>query len=76
MAMSASEFKENMEHVFKEVLETGAPVEIELNGQTLQLAKKGKLKLDGLVSRPEFIQGDPEDLVHIDWSGEIDGDLP
>ncbi|MDA0839285.1 MAG: type II toxin-antitoxin system Phd/YefM family antitoxin [Planctomycetota bacterium] len=75
MAMSASEFKENIEHVLEEVLETGTPVEIELNGQTLRLAKKGG-KLDNLISRPEFIQGDPEDLVHIDWSGEINGDLP
>jgi hypothetical protein len=27
-------------------------------------------RLDRLVARPDFIKGDPEDLVGLDWSHE------
>lgn len=33
-------------------------------------------KFQRLVSRPEVICGDPEDLVDLSWEGEVDLDLP
>jgi len=32
-------------------------------------------KLDNLIYRPEVIQGDPEELVQINWVDEVDLDL-
>jgi antitoxin (DNA-binding transcriptional repressor) of toxin-antitoxin stability system len=69
MAIKATAFRQNLYRVLDEVLETGAPVEILRRGKILRLVpapQKGKM--ERLVPRPEVITGDPDDLIHCDWS--------
>lgn len=70
MTMRASALRENIYRILDEILETGVPVEIERKGKLLQIAPlESPKKLANLKPR-DFIVGDPEDLVHLDWSGE------
>lgn len=71
MGMTASKLRENIYRVLDEILATGVPVEIERNGRTLRIvADDASDRLERLVRRPEAVVGDPEDLVHLDWSSE------
>jgi hypothetical protein len=71
MAITASELRQNVYRLLDEVLETGVPLEIERNGRRLRIIPvEGPSKFDRLVDHPDAIVGDPEALVHIDWSGE------
>lgn len=69
MTLSATALRANLYKVLDEVLATGVPVEIKRKGRNLKIVPEetkpvaGKLKV-----RPEFIRGNPDDLVHMDWS--------
>jgi len=53
------------------VIKTGVPVEIERKGKRLLISPAEKRRdLDSLEEHPEFIVGNPDDLVYIDWSAE------
>ena len=53
------------------VIKTGVPVEIERKGKRLLISPAEKRRdLDSLEEHPEFVVGNPDDLVHIDWSTE------
>lgn len=63
--------KEDILQLLDKVLSTGVPVEIERKGKRLVISPAEKRrKLDWLQKHPEFIVGNPDDLVHIDWSSE------
>ncbi len=78
MALTASKLRANVYRLLDEVLETGTPLEIERNGKLLVIApkeaKKKGSKLDNLPRRKGFIIGDPDELIHIDWSSEWNPD--
>ncbi len=66
-----------LESVVDEVLRTGVAAEIERHGQRLQIIPVGHVgKLGRLQPHPDAVVGDPEDLVHLDWSHLIHVDLP
>jgi hypothetical protein len=70
MALKASSLRENIYRILDEVLETGVPVEIERRGKILKIVSaEPRRKLDNLKPRP-YLLCDPEELVHLDWSGE------
>jgi hypothetical protein len=53
------------------VVKTGVPVEIERAGRRLLISPAEKRRnLDCLKEHPDFIVGNPDDFVHIDWSSE------
>jgi hypothetical protein len=53
------------------VIKTGVPVEIERKGKRLLISPAEKRRdLDCLEEHPDFIVGNPDDLVHIDWSSD------
>lgn len=75
--MTDVELMASFDRVIDEVLRTGQPVEFEREGKRLQIVPlESASKLSRLISRPETIVGDPEDLVHVDWSKECHVDLP
>lgn len=77
MALTASKLRANVYRLLDEVLETGTPLEIERNGKLLTIAPKEERKgskLDNLPRREGFIVGDPDELIHIDWSSEWNPD--
>ena len=70
MTLRASALRENIYRILDEILETGVPVDIERKGKLLRIvAVEPKSKLANLKPR-DLIVGDPEELVHIDWSEE------
>jgi hypothetical protein len=77
MALSASKLRANVYRLLDQVLETGKPLEIERNGKTLVILPKEKESIwDRLPRREGFIVGDPDELIHMDWSSEWNPDPP
>jgi antitoxin (DNA-binding transcriptional repressor) of toxin-antitoxin stability system len=69
MVITASELRQNIYRLLDEVLETGVPLEIERKGKRLQIVpEQPRSKLDRLAPHPGSIVGDPDDLIHMDWS--------
>ena len=70
MSLTASKLRQNIYKILDEILETGQPVEITRKGRTLRIVPDSPpSKLDKLIRR-SIVNGDPEDIIHLDWSGE------
>ena len=66
----------NIYNLLDEVLKTGVPIEINKGGKKLKIVPVGKVnKLQNLVSRPNVIKENPDDLVDINWEKEVNLDL-
>jgi hypothetical protein len=53
------------------VLQTGIPVDLERNGRRLRIVPaEESSRLARLEPHPGAVLGDPEELVHLDWSAE------
>jgi antitoxin (DNA-binding transcriptional repressor) of toxin-antitoxin stability system len=71
MALTASELRANIYKLIDQVLETGVPLEIKRKGKTVLIVPKNPpSKLKRLIRRDHYIKGDPEELIHLDWTGE------
>ena len=71
MKITASRLRANIYQVLDQVLETGVPIQIERRGRRLKIVpadEPPRSKLDRLDPHPDAIVGDPQDLVHLDWS--------
>jgi hypothetical protein len=76
MPISASALRGNIYKLLDQVLESGQPLEIERKGRLLKIIpEEQSTKFERLV-RHTCLQGDPESIVHLDWSGEWHDDLP
>lgn len=70
MPLTASKLRENIYRILDEVLRTGEPVEVVRKGRVIRIAPGDTgPTLDRLPKRPVIV-GDPEELVHLDWSDE------
>ncbi len=68
--MTVSELRQNIYQLLDQVLDTGVPLEIERKGRKLRIAPEPPhVKLDNLKRR-DCLVGDPEEIVHMDWSQE------
>jgi prevent-host-death family protein len=75
--VTPTQLRTNIYHLLDEVLETGLPLEIKKGDKKLRIVPVDKVdKLKNLIARPEAIQGDPDDLVGINWVDEVHLDLP
>ena len=73
--ITITELRANIYNLLEEVLATGIALEIHKGGRRLQIVPVEKVnKLHNLIYRPEVIQGDPDDLVAMQW--EVKLDLP
>lgn len=71
MTMSASRLRADIYRILDEVLRTGQPVEIERRGGRLKIEPiEPPDRLAALDQHPDAIVGDPDELIHVDWSGE------
>jgi hypothetical protein len=76
-SVTPTELRGNLYNLLDEILSTGIPLEIERGGKRLRIIPVETVdKLQGLVHRPDVIQGDPEDLVNLSWEEEVNLDLP
>jgi hypothetical protein len=75
MPISASQLRANVYRLLDEILATGQPLEIKRNGKILLISPKEELSFwERLPRREGFIVGDPDELIHIDWSSEWNPD--
>lgn len=77
MIVSITKLRENLYKIIDQVIETGIAVEIERKGVKLKIVPQKKIsKLENLKKHPDTINGDPNDLIHINWSKEWKGKMP
>ncbi len=75
--VTATELRGNIYNLLDEVLNTGVPIEINKNGKKLRITPVANVdKIENLISRPDVINGNPNDLVGISWEKELKLDLP
>jgi hypothetical protein len=71
MKITASKLRENIYSILDQALETGVPVEVIRKGKILKIVPEVQPdKLSRLKKRPNYIVGDSEDFVHMDWLHE------
>jgi hypothetical protein len=69
--VSDSNIQRDILELLDKVVKTGVPMEIVRKGKRLLISPAEKRRnLDRLEEHPDFIVGNPDDLVHIDWSAE------
>jgi prevent-host-death family protein len=69
--LSPTRLRANLYRLLDEVLETGIPIEISRDGRRLRIVPvEPASRLQALAPEPDYLPGDPEDIVHLDWSGE------
>jgi hypothetical protein len=76
MAITPSRLRQNVYRILDEAIETGQPVEVVRKGRVLKIVPPPRTedKLASLKRRPGAIVGNPDDLVHMDWSRYWDPD--
>lgn len=68
--LTTSKLRENIYRILDQVLATGVPVEVRRHGKVLKIMPpEESRKLDRLPQR-DYLKGDPEELVHLDWADE------
>lgn len=68
---SKLEKEEEIIQLLDQVVETGIPVEFERKGKRLRIVPAEKRReLDRLEAHPDFVVGNPDDFIHLDWSSE------
>jgi len=71
MAVTASQQRANICRLLDEALETDQPIEVVRKGRKLRIVpEEGQSRLERLAPCPGSSRGDPEDIGHLDWSGE------
>jgi len=73
MRLTASRLRANIYRILDHVAETGIPVEITRGKRRLKIVPADEAvpaRIDRLKARPKALVGDPETIVHLDWSRE------
>lgn len=76
MLITASELRGNIYRLLDKVLETGEPLEIERQGRLVRIVPAEKPARIASLVKHDCLNGDMEDIVHLDWAEEWHGDLP
>jgi hypothetical protein len=72
--LSATKLRESLYAVLDQVLKTGVPAIIERKGKRIRIvADIAPSRLERL-ERHDAIVGDAEEIVHLDWSSNWNGD--
>jgi prevent-host-death family protein len=75
--ITPTQLRANLYNLLDEVLKTGIPLEIKKGDKNLRIVPVEKVdKLKNLIQRPGAIQGNPDDLVEMSWTDEVNLDLP
>lgn len=71
MVVTASQLRQNIYRLLDQVLETGVAIEVVRKGRRIRISAVPETsRLDALTPHPDYIVGDSNDLVHLDWSSE------
>lgn len=73
MPITPSQLHADVYRLIDQVIEMGKPLDIIRNGHIVRLVPMEPVStLSRLIPHPDYITGDPESLVHDDWSAEWD----
>lgn len=70
MKVTASKLRENIYNILDQALETGIPVEVERKGRILKIVPEAKPSKLAKLKKRNYLVGDPESIVHMDWLKE------
>lgn len=68
--ITTTQLRSNLYKILDKVLETGRPITVERKGQVLSIVPPQKRRKLDALKKHDCIVGDPEDLVHCDWTHE------
>ena len=68
MTVSASVLRKNIYQLLDEFLETGKPLEVKRKSGAVRIVAEKPLGKMARLKMHDCIKGDPEELVHTDWS--------
>lgn len=75
--VTPTQLRSDIYNLLDEVLKTGLPIEIKKGDKKLRIIPVDEAsKLENLINRPGVIEGNPDDLVDIEWTDEVNLDLP
>ena len=75
MSITTSTLRSNIYRLLDGVLEDGKPLIVERKGHRLKIVCEEAPTRLGRLTKHGCIKGDPESLVHLDWSEEWSDDL-
>lgn len=70
MTVTASVLRKDIYHLLDQVLETGKPLAVKRKSGMVNIVAEEPPAKMARLKKHACIPGDPEDLVHSDWSGE------
>jgi hypothetical protein len=73
MVITASALRSDIYRLLDVVAETGKGLTVERKGKLLKIVPVGKQGKLARLTPHACVSGDPEDLIHIDWSEEWSG---
>lgn len=76
MIATASTLRKNIYRLLDQVADGGEPLLINRKGRLLKVVREEPPSKLSRLTRHDCIPGDPENLVHLDWSAEWKHDLP
>lgn len=68
--LTPSRLRANLYRILDKVIDTGRPVSIRRRGYRLSIVIVRKRDLGLLKPHPDYLKGDRDDIVHIDWSDQ------
>ena len=68
MKVKATQLRANIFKILDHVAESGETVEVVRKGSVLKITPDRRNRKLGGLPRRKCVVGDPEDLVHVDWS--------
>ena len=72
-AISATRLRQNLYNILDSVVDTGVPVEVERRGRLLRIVPGERASKWNRLAAHKIVVGDPDELVHMDWSHEWRG---
>ena len=68
--ITATKLREDIYNILDEISATGIAVEVTRNGHSLKIVPSSPPSKLKRLKKRKVIKGDPESLVHVDWSSE------
>lgn len=73
MLVTPSKLRQNVYRLLAHVIETGIPLDINCKGKHLKIVVDEKMSKFRNLQKRKGLNCDPEEIVHMDWSGEWTG---
>jgi prevent-host-death family protein len=75
-SLTASQLRGNIYRLLDQVIETGEPLEIQRRKKKVRIVPAEPVRRIDRLKKRNWIIGNPEAIVTVDWSREWNRDLP